>query len=312
MIEVAIMVEGQNGLNWKRWQRIAYAVEASGYAGLYRSDHYTNSNPPDLDSLECWVSLTWLASHTQRIEFGPLVSPISFRHPTQTARMAAAVDDLSEGRLTLGIGAGWQEREHKNYGWDLLPIKDRFNRLEEGLEVISRLLKSDQPVNFSGEYFNISEGILLPRPSRQGGPPILIGGNGKTRTLPLVARFAQEWNALSITPDEFSNLNAKLDEYIVHAGRRPDEIRRSLMTGCVFGLDQKEVEAKVNRRTKGQRTPTELRQRGLIVGTADEIVNQCRKLAEVGVQRVMLQWLDLDDIAGLEAMADGILDRLSE
>ena len=153
MIEVAIMVEGQNGLNWKRWQRIASAVEASGYTGLYRSDHYTNANPPDLDSLECWVSLTWLASHTQRIEFGPLVSPISFRHPTQIARMAAAVDDLSEGRLTLGIGAGWQEREHKNYGWDLLPIKARFNRLEEGLEVISRLLKSDQPVDFSGEYY---------------------------------------------------------------------------------------------------------------------------------------------------------------
>ena len=159
---------------------------------------------------------------------------------------------------------------------------------------------------------NINEGILLPRPLRPGGPPLLIGGNGKTRTLPLVARFAQEWNALFIPPDEFSRLNTKLNEYIVHAGRRPDEIRRSLMTGCVFGLDPKEVEAKVNRRTKGQRTPSELRQRGLIVGTADEIVDQCRKLAEVGVQRVMLQWLDLDDITGLEAMADGILDRLSE
>jgi F420-dependent oxidoreductase-like protein len=312
MIEVAIMIEGQNGLNWERWQRIASAVEACGYTGLYRSDHFTNANPPDLDSLDCWVSLTWLASHTQRIEFGPLVSPISFRHPTQIARMAAAVDDLSGGRLTLGIGAGWQEREHTNYGFDLLPIKDRFNRLEEGLEVINQLLKSDQPVEFSGQYFNISEGILLPRPSRQGGPPILIGGNGKNRTLPLVARFAQEWNALYIPPDEFSSLNAQLDEYIIQAGRRPQDVRRSLMAGCEFGLDQKEVEANVNRRTKGQRTPTELRQRGLIVGTADEIVDQCRELARRGVQRIMLQWLDLDDIAGLEAMANGILDKLSD
>ncbi len=311
MIEVAIMVEGQNGLNWKRWQRIASAVEANGYIGLFRSDHYTNADPPDLDSLECWVSLTWLASHTQRIEFGPLVSPISFRHPTQIARMAASVDDLSGGRLTLGIGAGWQEREHSNYGWDLLPLRDRFNRLEEGLEVISRLLKSDQPVEFSGNYYRIDEGILLPRPLRPGGPPILIGGNGKNRTLPLVSRFAQEWNAVYLPPDEFTRLNARLDKYIIHAGRKPDEIRRSLMTGCIFGLDQMEVEAKVNRRTKGQRTPTELRQRGLIVGTADEIVDQCRKLANLGVQRVMLQWLDLDDIAGLEAMADGILNRLS-
>ena len=122
MLEVAIMIEGQNGLNWPRWQRIAQAVEDLGFAGLYRSDHYTNANPPDLDSLELWVSLTWLASHTTRIEFGPLVTPVSFRHPTMTARMASAVDDLSGGRLTLGLGAGWQEREHSHFGWDLLDV----------------------------------------------------------------------------------------------------------------------------------------------------------------------------------------------
>jgi alkanesulfonate monooxygenase SsuD/methylene tetrahydromethanopterin reductase-like flavin-dependent oxidoreductase (luciferase family) len=128
MIDIAIMIEGQNGLNWKRWQRLASVVEACGYVGLYRSDHYTNAKPPDLDSLECWTSLTWLATHTQHLEFGPLVTPISFRHPTHTARMAAAVDDLSSGRLTLGIGAGWQEREHTNYGWQLLEPKQRIDR----------------------------------------------------------------------------------------------------------------------------------------------------------------------------------------
>src|SRR4030042_891559 len=214
MIEVAIMIEGQNGLNWKRWQRIAAAVEACGYIGLYRSDHYTNANPPDLDALECWVSLTWIASHTKRIEFGPLVTPISFRHPTHTARMASAVDDLSGGRLTLGIGAGWQEREHNNYGWGLLPKNERFKRLEEGLEVISRLLNSADPVDFTGKYFHIKEGILLPQPSRPGGPPLLIGGNGKLRTLPLVARYAHEWNALLLPPLEIANLNKMLDEYL--------------------------------------------------------------------------------------------------
>src|SRR4030042_99406 len=311
MIEVAIMIEGQNGLNWMRWQRIAGAVEACGYIGLYRSDHYTNANPPDQDSLDCWVSLTWLASHTQRIEFGPLVSPISFRHPTHTARMAAALDDLSGGRFTLGIGAGWQEREHTNYGWDLLPPNERFLRLEEGLEVISRLLKSDDPVDFAGKYYQIKEGILLPRPSRSGGPPLLIGGNGRQRTLPLVARFAREWNALLIPPAEIATLNKQLDECLNIQGRHPQEVRRSLMTGCIFGLNHKEVDGKVNRRTHGQRTSTELRQRGWIVGTAAEIVQQCQKLTEVGIQRVMLQWLDLDDIAGLEAMADGIIAKLS-
>lgn len=311
MIEVAIMIEGQNGLNWKRWQRITSVVEASGYKGLYRSDHYTNANPPDMDSLECWVSLTWLATHTKRIEFGPLVTPISFRHPTHTARMAAAVDDLSGGRLTLGIGAGWQEREHTNYGWNLLEPKERFTRLEEGLKVITQLLKSDNPVNFSGNYYHINEGILLPRPMRVGGPPILIGGNGIKRTLPLVARFAQEWNAILIPPAEIARLNAQLDEYIKQQGRQSQDVHRSLMTGCVFGLDQNDVERKVNLRTRGQRTAAELRQRGLIVGTVEEIVEQCQQLSIVGVHRVMLQWLDLDDTLGLENMAAGILDKLS-
>jgi F420-dependent oxidoreductase-like protein len=311
MIEVAIMIEGQNGLNWKRWQRLASVVEACGYAGLYRSDHYTNANPPDLDSLECWVSLTWLATHTERIEFGPLVTPMSFRHPSHTARMAAAVDDLSGGRLTLGIGAGWQEREHANYGWDLLKPKDRFSRLEEGLEVITQLLKSDHPVNFTGNYYHLHEAILLPRPLRPGGPSILIGGNGNTRTLPLVAKYAQEWNALLIPPAEFAQLNGLLDVNIKQQGRQPEKVRRSLMTGCIFGVDQNEVERKVNIRTHGQRSADELRQKGLVVGTAEEIVEQCHQLANVGVQRVMLQWLDLDDTAGLEAMAYGILDKLS-
>jgi F420-dependent oxidoreductase-like protein len=312
VIEIAIMIEGQNGLNWRRWQRIASVVEACGYIGLYRSDHYTNANPPDLDSLECWTSLTWLATHTKHLEFGPLVTPVSFRHPTHTARMAAAVDDLSGGRLILGIGAGWQEREHTNYGWDLLEPRQRIMRLEEGLEVITQLLKSDLPVNFSGNFYNLSQGILLPRPQRPAGPPILVGGNGSQRTLPLVARYADEWNALFIPPAEFSRLNSLLDHYIAHQGRQLGAVRRSMMTGCIFGSDPVEVENKVSLRTHGQRTVSEMHERGMVVGTADEIVEQCRQLAGVGVQRLMLQWLDLDDTAGLEAMADGILDKLSQ
>jgi F420-dependent oxidoreductase-like protein len=311
MIEVSIMIEGQNGLNWKRWQNIASIVEACGYAGLYRSDHYTNANPPDLDSLECWVSLTWLATHTHRLKFGPLVTPISFRHPTHTARMAAAVDDLSGGRLTLGIGAGWQEREHANYGWELLPPRERLNRLEEGLQVITSLLHSDTPVNYSGKYYHIHDGILLPRPKHPGGPPILVGGNGAKRTLPLVARYAQIWNAVLIPPEEIAPLNLTLDRYLKAEGCKPVDVRRTLMTGCVFGTSHEDVQQKVTLRTHGQRTITDLRKRGTVIGTAEEIVAQCRQLAHIGIQEVMLQWLDLDDTHGLEAMADGILYQLS-
>lgn len=309
MIEVAIMIEGQNGLTWSRWQNIVKAVEELGFAGIYRSDHYTNARPPDKESLELWVSLTWLASHTSRIEFGSLVSPVSFRQPTMTARMATAVDDLSGGRLHLGLGAGWQEREHTNYGWDLLDVPARFDRFEEGLEVISQLLQSDEPVDFSGDYYQVKEGVVLPRPERPHGPPILIGGNGPKRTLPLVAKYASEWNAIFLPPDQFSEKSAHLDNLLAENGRQPNEVKRSMMTGTVFGRDDAEVSQKLERYTG--RTADDLRNRGMVVGTGNEWVDQLGTLAETGMYRVMLQWIDLDDLDGLSAMAHAVLPQLT-
>ncbi len=296
------MIEGQNGLNWQRWQRVVRAAETLGFAGLYRSDHFTNANPPDLDSLELWVSLTWLASHTERIEFGPLVSPMSFRHPAFTARWASQVDDLSGGRLTLGVGAGWQVREHRAFGFDLLDLPDRFARFAEGLEVIHRLLRSEQPVTFQGRYFRLEEAVLLPRPQRLPGPPLLIGGNGPQRTLPLVARYADEWNAVYLPATRFAELNRQLDSLLAAQGRAPTAVRRSLMTGLVFGRDEDELAAKLQ-----GRDAAELRQRGVIVGAPAAVRAQLAELASVGVQRVMLQWLDLDDLTGLEALAAAVL-----
>jgi F420-dependent oxidoreductase-like protein len=310
MLEIAIMIEGQNGLNWERWQRLAIAVEALGFAGLFRSDHYTNANPPDMDSLELWVSLTWLASHTQRIRFGPLVTPVSFRNPSMTARMAAAVDDLSQGRLVLGVGAGWQVREHTNYGWELLDKDERFARFAEGLEVISRMLKSDSPFDYEGSYYRLQEAILLPRPERRGGPPILVGGNGERRTLPLAAHYADEWNAIFLTAERFRELNSRLNGLLDSEGRSPEEVRRSMMTGCVFGRDEADLASKVARHTKGKLDAQELRQRGPLVGTGEDFLEQLASLEQAGVQQVMLQWLDLDDIHGLEQLASQVLLKL--
>jgi F420-dependent oxidoreductase-like protein len=307
VIKIAIMIEGQNGLNWPRWQAIAKAVEDLGFSGLYRSDHYTNANPPDLDSLELWVSLAWLASHTKKIEFGPLVSPVSFRHPTHTARMAAAVDDLSGGRLHLGLGAGWQEREHTNYGWELLDVPERFDRFREGLDVITLLLESDEPVNYEGEYYQLREAILLPRPQRPAGPPIVIGGNGYTRTLPIAARYASEWNGVLVSPDRYSELNSRLDELLNSFNRKPADVQRSIMVGCLFGKNSKDVEQKIKQRSNGRLTSADYKERGVVVGTAEEIASQISAYSRSGVQRIMLQWLDLDDLDGLKALAKGIL-----
>ena len=304
MLETGIMIEGQNGLTWPRWQNIVRLVEELGFVGLYRSDHFTNSAPPDKESLEMWVSLTWLASNTKRIEFGPLVSPVSFRHPALTARMAAAVDDLSGGRLTLGLGSGWQEREHRHFGFNLLSLADRFDRFEEGLEVVTRLLKSAEPIFFEGKYFSLHEATLLPRPRRTGGPRILIGGIGPKRTLPLVARFADEWNCMFSTADAFFKLNLSLDDLLIHGERDPKSVRRSMMTGCYFGANDSIVQQKLQ--TRG-RTFEQLRQNGAIVGTPNQVKEQLHELEEVGLQRVMLQWLDLDDLHGLEELAEATI-----
>jgi F420-dependent oxidoreductase-like protein len=304
MLEIALMLEGQYGLTWPRWQNIVRLVEDAGFVGLYRSDHFTSAAPPDKASLELWVSLTWLAGNTRRIEFGPLVTPVSFRHPALTARMAAAVDDLSDGRLTLGLGAGWQEREHHLFGFDLLSMADRFERFEQGLEVVTRLLRSDTPVSFDGKYYQLRQATLLPRPQRRNGPPILIGGNGLKRTLPLAARFADEWNCIFCTPSAFAELNAKLTDLLKAEGRAPASVRRSMMTGCYFGKNESALKQKLESRGKSFE---QLREIGVIVGTPHQVREQLQELEQVGLQRIMLQWLDWEDLDGLEALAKAIL-----
>jgi F420-dependent oxidoreductase-like protein len=302
--EVAIMIEGQEGINWARWRRLARTVEDAGYAGLYRSDHFTNPTGPVLDALELWSSLTWLAENTSRIEFGPLVSPFSFRHPVITAWQASAVDNLAGGRLQLGVGAGWQEREHEMFGFELLDTERRFARFEEGLEVVTGLLRNEDPVSFEGEFYRLRDAVLKIRSPRPGGPPIVIGGNGPRRTLPLAARHADEWNAVLLTPERFAGLSARLDELLQEAGRPPEGVRRTLMTRAISGRSAADVERKL----AGQ-SADELRASGILVGTGPEVAEQLGPLDEAGVERVMLQWLEPDDIDGLEAMAESVLSR---
>jgi F420-dependent oxidoreductase-like protein len=313
------MIEGQDGLTWPRWKRIVDTVDGAGFAGLFRSDHFTNAQPPDKDSLEMVVSLAYLADHTRRIHFGPLVAPLSFRHPTVLARQAAALDDLSGGRMILGVGAGWQEREHTLFGHDLGDVPTRMARLEEGLAVITRLLRSDEPVSYTGRFYQLRGATLLPRPQRPGGPPILVGGNGLQRTLPLAARYADIWNATFLTPDAFRERSARLDELLRQAGRQPGDVRRTMMLSLFFGRDR----AELDRRLRWRHEVPELagrpleaaveaihNRRNAIVGTPDLVVEQIRAYQAVGVQELMLQWFDMDDVDGLRAFAELVLPQL--
>jgi F420-dependent oxidoreductase-like protein len=302
MLEIAIMVEGQSGLTWPRWQALAGAVEQLGFAGLYRSDHIVNPQLPDQDSLEAWTSLTWLASHTRRIEFGTLVSPLTFRDPVTLARMATAVDDLSHGRLTLGVGAGWSHREHDVFGFVLPVPNDRLDRLEEGLEVITRLLRGDERVSFEGRYFQLRDALLLPRALRPGGPRLLVAGRGRKRSLPLAARFADEWNAMFISPATLADMNAQLDELLEANGRRPADLRRTVMQGVEVGRSEAELQRK-----RSDRAWQFWREPGLIAGSPAQMLDQLGAFAAAGAQRIMLQWLDLDDLNGLELLARAVL-----
>ncbi|GAB4130265.1 MAG: LLM class F420-dependent oxidoreductase [Roseiflexaceae bacterium] len=319
-MKISIMLEGQHGLTWPRWQKIADLVDRAGFAGLFRSDHFTDPNPPNLESLELVVSLAYLASHTKQIRFGPCVAPVSFRDPIMFARQAAALDDLSGGRMILGIGAGWQEREHRMFGYPLGDVATRMARFEEALAVVDLLLHSPEPASYQGQFYNLHEAELLPRPQRPGGPRIMIGGNGPKRTLPLTARYADIWNGVFISPADFQERNQALDQHLDAIGRPRNSVQRTLMTGLHYGatteaLDHKlawryeraelagtSVDAAVAKLREGERQ---------VVGTTAAVVEQIQAYAAVGVEELFLQWLDLDDLDGLQSFAEQVLPQVS-
>jgi F420-dependent oxidoreductase-like protein len=304
MVEFSVMIEGQDGLSWPRWQRLVRAAEDLGFDGMYRSDHFSNPQGPYLDALELMVSLTWAATTTQRIRFGALVSPLSFRDPVTLAWQASGIDALSGGRLDLGLGAGWQEREHMSFGYDLLGIKDRFERFREGLEVIRLLTRSSEPVSFTGRYYTLDEAMLMPRSPRLDGPPITIGGAGPKRTMPLVARFADEWNSVHLPVEVFKERSAILDSLLEQEGRSPSAVRRSMMGSIFIGATDAEVTAKL-----GGRVKADVLASGQFAGTPPEIVEQLRPYLDAGLDGFKLRILDLDDVSSLELVAAEVIPQ---
>lgn len=304
-MRVGIMIEGAFGLNWPRWKRLVQAAEEFGFDGIYRSDHFMDGTDRHQDALEAYISLAWAADNTERIEIGTLVSPISFRDPRILAWQATAVNDLAKGRLRLGLGAGWQEKEHVAFGFELGSLDERFARLEEACQVVRGLTRSDLPISLDGERYPLQEAQLVPRYPDTDSPAIIIGGNGPKRTLPLVARFADEWNGLMISNDDYRKRNALLDELMAAEGRDPQLVRRSQMVGSIIAKDQATLDADPdNDRFE------ELLGRGAVIGTPNEVVEILGKKAEAGIESVMLQWMDQDDIAGLELVAREVLPQI--
>jgi alkanesulfonate monooxygenase SsuD/methylene tetrahydromethanopterin reductase-like flavin-dependent oxidoreductase (luciferase family) len=299
-MQIGIMIEGQMGLNWNNWKNILQTAEDAGYHSVFRSDHFSNPQGEFQDSLELFASLVYAASHTRRIEFGPLVTPITFRHPAIIANSAAAVDVLSNGRFYLGMGIGWQDREHKAFDIYFPESSERYERLTDALEIATRLFKAIAPVSYEGKHFSLRDAqITMKRDTR-----ILIGGNGPNKTLPLAAKYAAEWNGVFLNRADYRERNQLLDSYLAEEGRKPGDVKRSMMTRVFYGKNDTDLK----KRMEGtKQSKEELAARGVVVGTGSELIEQLGAWQDAGCERIMLQWLDYDDMAGLEALAAEVL-----
>ena len=314
MLSFAVMIEGQEGLTWARWGRLAQAAEDLGYEALFRSDHLTGlSGDPKRASLDAWTSVTWLATATRRIRFGVLVTPLTFHHPALLAKRAAAIAELSGGRLDLGIGAGWHEGEHRMFGIPFPPLRERLDRLDEGARVI-RALWAGEPVTLPQRFYPLvaAESYPLPPGHRV---PLIIGGRGEKRTLRIVARDADEWNVTRVTFDDYVAKRGVLEEHCRAVGRDPASIRRSLMIPMITGPTPAERAERIARaRAVFPQLPadeTAWRAAGFLAGPVDAIVDDLRQWQKLGMSRVMLQMLDQEDVAALELFAREVVPEVS-
>jgi len=296
------MIEGQEGLSWERWRRICTDADTLGFASLRRSDHLISlMGRPERDCIECWTSLALAAEWTRRIEIGPMVSPMTFRFPAVLAKQAAAVDVLSGGRLLLGVGAGWNQNEHDVFHIPFLTERERFERLETGIATMREIWE-----------------IGHPQPVRNP-IPLLIGGKGPKRTMPLAAREATEWNLGRLDADMFRELNDMLDGFCRDAGRDPKSIKRSIMTTYLIGRDLDELLERARQLGEvvtslhGQ-APDQILQTmrsRAFVGTPEEIAAQMREHARLGVELFMLQHFLLDDSDALRLLAREVIPAVA-
>jgi F420-dependent oxidoreductase-like protein len=302
-MRVCLMIEGQEDVTWEDWRALAGACEEHGVEALFRSDHYLSvEGRGERGSLDAWATIAALAAVTGTLRLGTLVSPATFRHPSELAKVVTTADHVSGGRVELGMGTGWLEAEHEAYGFPFPPLGERMARLEEQLELVSRQW-ADGRVSFEGRRYAVRDLEALPKPAQRPRPNLILGGQGGARSLALAARHADEYNTVYKTVDECGALRRDLDEACRREGRDPMPL--SLMTGWLVGEDRAELLERAGRLAdwRGHEGGAESFLDSLppswIAGTLDEATERLRELAGAGVERVMAQHLlhrDLDAI----------------
>ena len=310
-MKLRIFAEPQQGAHYSELRAMAVAAEELGFDAFFRSDHYLPfSGPSQLPGpTDAWISLAGLAVETTRIRLGTLMSPVTFRLPGPFAVAVAQADQMSGGRVEVGIGAGWFEREHAAFGIPFPSQRERFDRLEEQLAVITGLWNTPegQSFSFDGRYYQLSDSPGLPKPAQRPRPPLLLGGKGPRRTPDLAARYADEFNVPISGLQESAKIFDQVREACEAVGRSPVTMTFSVLQAVCCGRNEAEFR---NRAAAGGWNPDELRGSGL-AGTPGEVANKIAEFAEVGAERVYLFMPDLRDLEHLELIASAVAPQVA-
>jgi F420-dependent oxidoreductase-like protein len=315
-MEICLMIEGQEDVTWEDWLALAGACEEHGIGTLFRSDHYLSvEDRRERGSLDAWATIAALGAVTERLRLGTLVSPATFRHPAVLAKLVVTADHISGGRVELGIGAGWWEREHEAYGFDLPPVGLRLDALEEQMELIRRHWE-DGPFNYEGRYYRAKNLDAQPKPVQKPRPPLILGGKGGPRSLRIAAALADEYNTVMATPEEIADVRRRLDEACEAIERDPATLPLSMMTGWLVGADRDDLRNRAARlsRWKGEGDSgadflANIRH-ATIVGTVPEAVEQLQALADAGLTRLMGQHLLHRDLDAVQLMGRDVIPAL--
>ena len=305
-MDLRIMVEPQEGASYEQQLLMAQAAEAGGFSGFFRSDHYLRIHPgnPRPGPTDTWVTLGAIARETSTIRLGSMVCSATFRLPGPLAVAVAQVDQMSGGRVELGMGAGWFDDEHLAYGIPYPPLKERFDRLEEQLQIITGMWRApiDAQYSFEGEHYTIVGSPGLPKPFQPGGPPVILGGHGPTRTPRMAATYATEFNAPFPSLDGFAEQVKRVRQACEAIERDPDDLLYSVALVACCGESEEEIG-----RRAGMigRSVDDLRASSA-AGRPSEVIARIADYAEAGASRVYLQLLDIDDIEHVHLLADKV------
>jgi F420-dependent oxidoreductase-like protein len=306
-MDLCLMIEGQEGVSWEQWAALARGCEEHGIPTLFRSDHYMNldGQHPERGSLDAWATLNALAAITSTLRLGTMVSPATFRHPSELAKVVVTADQVSGGRVDLGLGAGWHDREHEAYGFPFADTRTRVDVMEEQIQIILGSWTEDS-FSFSGTHYTLKDLDAQPRPVQSPHPPLIMGGSAGPRSAALAARYADEYNTPFPSDDDLRTRRDNVLRACEKAGREP--LPFSVMTGFVVGRDASELRDRATRLAEriGSTADALLSDppEAWIVGTTEHAAERLGALRDAGVHRVMCQNLLHDDLDVLAVIAE--------